>query len=161
VRSERARAGTAAGVATLLLAVVLSTGLVSTETEITVYVLVLAAIGLASLARTLAGAPDLRVSPFAKALARRPQRSLRPPELVRVEREITLGVSNAGHLQRRLVPLLRDVAVARLNAPLTRERVGDEAWELLRPDRPAPDDLHAPGASLEQIRRVVARLEEL
>jgi hypothetical protein len=71
-------------------------------------------------------------------------------------------MSNAGHLHRRLVPILRDVASARLGGRLTRERVGDDAtWELVRPDRPEPQDAHAPGASLEQIRRAVERLEAL
>ena len=161
MRSERTRIVSAVVGVTVVLVVLLGIRPVATSTLLAVYVLVLAAIGVASLARSLAGDPDLRVSPFEYALARKPDRPNRPPELVRVERELTLGTSNAGHLHGRLIPMLQDVALARLGGRLTRERLGDDAWELLRPDRPQPDDRHAPGASLQQIRRVVARLEEL
>jgi hypothetical protein len=158
---ERRRVVGAVGLATAALVVLLGVRPVATATLVAGYVLVLAAIATAALTRLLAGDPDLRVSPFEQALARKPDEPTRPPELVRVEREITLGTSNAGHLHSRLVPLLREVAIARLGSTLSRERLGDEAWELLRPDRPAPEDRHGPGASLREIRRVVARLEEL
>jgi hypothetical protein len=160
--NERARIVTAATVATIGLVIALGVGPVSTATILAAYVLVLAAIGIGALTRALAGAPDLRVSPFERALSYEHHPQTRPPELVRVEREITLAMSNAGHLQRRLVPMLRDVASARLGGRLTRERVGDDAtWELVRPDRPEPEDAHAAGASLDRIRRVVAHLETL
>jgi len=160
--NERARVVTAATVATIGLVVALGIRPVATGTIVAVYVLVLAAIGIGALTRALTGAPDLRVSPFEHALAYERHPQTRPPDLVRVEREITLGMSNAGHLHRRLAPMLRDVASARLGGRLTRERVGDDAtWELVRPDRPEPEDTHADGASLEQIRRAVAHLEAL
>jgi hypothetical protein len=160
--NERARLATAVTIATAGLVVALGVGPVSTGTIVAAYVLILAAIGVGALTRALQGAPDLRVSPFEHALAHERHPQTRPPELVRVEREITLAMSNAGHLHRRLVPILRDVASARLGGRLTRERVGDDAtWELVRPDRPEPQDAHAPGASLEQIRRAVERLEAL
>jgi hypothetical protein len=161
VRSEPRRVASAVGLATVALVILLAVRPLSTGTIVAAYVLVVAAVGTASLTRILAGEPDLRVSPFDKAVAESPYEPTRPPELVRVERELTLGTSNAGHLHSRLVPLLRDVALARTGGTLTRERLGDETWELLRPDRQAPADRHAPGASLRDIGRVVARLEEL
>ena len=161
MRSEPRRVAGAVAFATTALVVLLLVKPLSTSTIVAAYVLVLAAILTASLTRILAGEPDLRVSPFEKAVSEMPYEPTRPPELVRVERELTLGASNAGHFHTRLVPMLRDVALARTGGVLTRARLGDETWELLRPDRPAPVDRHAPGASLRDIRRIVARLEEL
>jgi hypothetical protein len=161
VRSEPRRVASAVALATVALVVLLAVRPVATGTIVAAYVLVLAVVATASLTRILGGEPDLRISPFDKALAQKPDETSRPPELIRVERELTLGTSNAGHLHTRLVPMLRDVALARTGGTLTRERLGDATWELLRPDRPAPVDRHAPGASLREIRRVVTRLEEL
>src|SRR5262245_46045201 len=94
--------------ATLLLGILLAIRPVATSTLVAAYVLVLAAIGVASLTRVLAGDPDLRASGFERALALEPTAPNRPPDLVRVEREITLGTSTAGHLHLRLLPLLRE-----------------------------------------------------
>ena len=33
--------------------------------------------------------------------------------------------------------------------------LGDDAWELLRPDRPPPADRTAPGLSLRRVRELV------
>src|SRR3954454_20862887 len=114
MRDERRRAVSGVVFATLVLGVLLAIRPIATSTLAAAYVLVLAAIGIASLTRLLAGEPDLRASAFERALTREPAAPSRPPELVRVEREITLGVSTAGHLHLRLLPLLREVAAARL-----------------------------------------------
>jgi hypothetical protein len=164
---ERRRVVSGIVSATLLLGVLLAIRPIATSTLVASYALVLAAIGVASLTRVLAGEPDLRASAFERALSVEPEVPNRPPDLVRVEREITLGISTAGHLYLRLLPLLRDAAEARLGYDLAlrpvlaRERLGEDAWRLLRPDRPEPDDRHAPGASVAQIRKVVDRLEAL
>jgi hypothetical protein len=167
VRYEARRIVPALVVSTIVLVVLLGVGVVATSTLVAAYVLLLAAIGVASLTRIIAGEPDLRASTFERALTREPASVSRPPELVRVEREITLGVSTAGHLHLRLLPLLREAAAARLGfelafrPALARERLGDEAWDLLRPDRPEPADRHAAGVSLAKVRRVVDTLEAL
>jgi hypothetical protein len=89
----------------------------------------------------------------------------RPNELVRVERDLVLSVSNAGELHARLLPQLREVATARLAArhdlARARELLGEDAWELLREDRPAPDDRAAPGLPLRDIAALVDRVEAL
>jgi hypothetical protein len=147
---------------TALLGVVLALGPVSPARILAGYVLVLATIAIVELLRALAAGSDgASHSPYERALSRRLEPPGRPPELVRVERELTLGTSSAGHLHSRLIPLLRDAAVARLGRDLTRERLGDEAWELLRPDRPEPEDRNAPGMSLRRLRSVVSTLERL
>jgi hypothetical protein len=167
VKHERKRVVSGVVVATVLLGVVLAVRPVATDTIVAAYVLVLAGLGVASLARVLAGEPDMRASAFERTLAMEPATPNRPPELVRVEREITLGVSTAGHLHLRLLPLLREAAAARLGydlalrPALARERLGDDVWRLLDPGRPEPADRHAPGASIAEIRRVVDRLEAL
>jgi hypothetical protein len=86
---------------------------------------------------------------------------------VRIEREITLGTTSAGHLHTRLLPLLRGAAAARLAIDLelqperARAALGDETWELLRPDRPAPAERNGPGLPLTRVRELVDSLERL
>jgi hypothetical protein len=164
--SERRRVTTVLVLTTLGLIVALGLQPVSVERILAAYVLALAAIALASLTRVLASeSTHERASRFDHALARRPEPPTRPAELVRIEREITLGMSSAGHLHNRLLPLLREAAEARLGFELdrrpaaARERLGEEAWELLRPDRPEPGDRNAPGLPLRRVRAVVDALE--
>jgi len=161
VISERRRVVTALVGVTILLVVVLGIRPVATPTIVAGYVLVVAAIAIGSLTRVAGGDRDIRVSAFEQALAERDARPTRPSELIRVERELTLGMSNAGHLHHRLIPMLRDVARARTDGTLTQARLGDELWQLLRPDRPEPVDRHAPGASARELQRVVSLLEGL
>jgi hypothetical protein len=168
VRSERRRVLTLVVLTTLALIVVLGVQPVSTDRILAGYVLVLAAIGLAAVTRILAADSWRdRGSHFEHMLGRKPSGHARPSELVRIEREITLGGSSAGHLHTRLLPLLRDAASARLGIDfeLQPERaqaaLGDETWELLRPDRPAPPDRNGPGLAFRRARSVVDQLERL
>jgi hypothetical protein len=147
-------------VATVALVVALGAHPFSTTRIVAGYVLALAAVSVAALVRVLGAVSKTRgESQFERTLAAKPQAQIRPPELVRVERELTLGIASEGHLHRRLLPLLREAAAAR--GGLSRERLGDDAWELLRPDRPASPDRTAPGIPLRRLRELVARLESL
>jgi hypothetical protein len=165
--TERRRIATSVVVATLALAVALGVQPIAVNRILSAYVLVLAAIALAALTRVLRGASELPPpSDFAHALRPRAAVTVRPPELVRTEREITLGMSNAWHMHTRLLPLLRDVAAARgidfVRRPgVARELLGDDTFELLHPDRPAPDDRSAPGLPLARVRAAVETLERL
>ncbi len=151
----------------------LGIGPASVQQMLTVYVLVLAAIGLASLTRVARAASDVPPSSaFDAALQVRIVQPMRPPELVRTEREITLGIASSGQLYRRLLPMLREAAAARLSAghnielerrpEAARALLGDETWEHLapgpagagRPQRPRHPDV---GSS----RSVIATLEKL
>jgi hypothetical protein len=162
VTSERRRVAILVGVLTVGFVVVLGVRPLPVDRIVAGYVLALAAVGLAASTRALrAGAARPPASPLEYALARKPEQQVRPPELVRIEREVTLGTGSAGHLHHRLIPLLREAAVARLGPGFSRERLGDETWELLRPDRPEPDDRTAPGLPLRRIRAIVSTLEEL
>jgi hypothetical protein len=71
----------------------------------------------------------------------------------------------------RLRPRLREIASARLSSrrgilldaspDAARSALGDETWELLRADRPAPEDRRAPGLATTELRAVVDSLEAL
>ena len=158
--------------ATLALAVALGIRPVSASTILSAYVLALAAVALGALIRVARGPSEWReVSQFERALRTLAEAPVRPPELVRTEREITLGSASANHLHTRLLPILRKAAAARLAAhhlveldhrpDAAHALLGDEAWELLRPDRPAPVDRNAPGLPLRRIRALVDTLERL
>jgi len=165
--SEKRRIASSVDLATLGLAVALGVQPIAVDRILSAYVLVLAAIALAALTRVLRSASELPPpSDFEHALRPRVAVVVRPPELVRTEREITLGTSSAWHLHKRLLPILRDVAAARgidfVRRPETaRELLGDEIFELLRPDRPAPEDRSAAGLPFARLRTAVDRLETL
>jgi len=110
---------------------------------------------------------------------RRFERALRPhkptpsqtAEFLRMERELELGVVSAAHAHRRLLPLLRAAASARLASrhgielerrpEAARAMLGDDVWELLRPDRPEPEDRHGPGVPREQVAAAIEAVESL
>jgi hypothetical protein len=141
---------------------------VATERIVAAYVLALAALGLELLTRVLSSrsAPG-QPSEFEQALARGAPATTRPTDLLRIERELSLGVASAGHLHTRLLPLLREAAATRLGFDLERApgraqaALGDEAWELLRPDRPAPEDRHGTGVPLRKVEHCIETLERL
>jgi len=170
--TERRRVLGAVAIVTGLLVVMLAVRPLSAERLLSIYVLLLASIALASLTRIAQSHVGQRYpSRFEHALRAREERPLRPPELVRTERELTLAVATAGHAHRRLLPLLREAAAARLFAhhgielarrpEQARALLGEEAWELLRPDRPEPADRNDPGIPLARIESVVERLERV
>ncbi|HVW89024.1 MAG TPA: hypothetical protein VHC01_06110, partial [Gaiellaceae bacterium] len=92
-----------------------------------------------------------------------PERDEPVRDLERMQRIVTLSVANAQDLHARLLPVLRDIAAARL------ERVGKRPseetlgpwWELLRPDRPAPLERFERGIAEPELRALVADLERM
>ena len=85
---------------------------------------------------------------------RRPEEPARPQGLRAMERQVGMAGGSAGDLHERLCPLLRDIARDRLaTAGIDLDRdpeaaalaVGPETWELVRGDRPPPDDRHGAG----------------
>lgn len=107
--------------------------------------------------------PRLLRSQFDAALAPVDHPTRRLPELERMEREVTLGAASSFDLHFRLLPHLREIARARLerSGKAASEETLGRWWELLRPDRPPPDDRFAPGISRGELRALVADLEEL
>ena len=145
--------------ATVALIVLLGLRPVSRETILAGYAIALASIALAALTRIMRNTRQNAQSRFEHELTRERIPPGRPNALVRIERELTLATSNAGHVHDRLRPMVRDIAQARLGRAATQESVGDETWELIRPDAPEPHDRSAPGLSLKAIRRVIEALE--
>jgi hypothetical protein len=123
------------------------------------------AYGLLLLRRALPVAP----SALDAALAVRP-RAAKVDSLDRAENIVAIAVSSAGDTHWRLRPALREVATTALHGrgvdldadpAAARRLLGDEAFELVRPDRPRPDDAFAPGIPPDALDRVLSRLEEL
>jgi hypothetical protein len=141
----------------------------STSRALAIWVVVVAAIALVLVVRHSRGTQH--ASRFEAALRGREEASEQPVELLRMERELELGIADATHAHRRLLPLLRAAAEARLSSrygveldrrPESAEALlGEDVWELLRPDRPEPADRHGPGVPRERVTAVIARLESL
>ena len=141
------------------------------ELELDVYILVVGGLALFQVVMATREAyPHAARSPLVEALHREPAGPLRPPELERLERELTLGVSTAFDLHYRLRPTLREIAGERLASRGLRldgggvtveDALGEELWELVRPDREPPVRRFATGISPDGARRVIERLEAL
>lgn len=137
------------------------------ELALRIYALLLAGVvvgvALLTLDRTLPRETRLDV--------RRPRSrsSDRPPSLGRVENEVVLGIASSVDLHYRLVPRLRRVAEgllsSRRNLTLGDERardvLGDETWELVRPDRVPPEDRLGGGMHARDLERVLDALERV
>jgi hypothetical protein len=165
--SERRRIASGVAFATVALLVALGIGPVSRERILAAYVLVLAGIVLAALTRVVRSTSELP-PPSELEHALRPHRDepMRPPELIRIEREIRLGMSSEWYLYKRLAPILRDAATARgidfeRRPAAARELLGDEVWELIRPDKPEPDHQTRSQLGYPQLRAAVESLERL
>jgi hypothetical protein len=162
----------AALAAIVALVVLLWTPKLSTPRALAIWVVLATALFLLSLIRHSRehDGPE-RASRFEQALRRRKPRSLQPEELLRMDRELVLGSANADHAHRRLLPLLRATAAARIagrhgfqlerRPEAARALLGEEVWDLLRPDRPEPDDRHGSGVPRRRLADVIERVESL
>jgi hypothetical protein len=160
-----------AGLATVALLVLRSVFPGRQELELDIYVLVVGALALltAGLAAQRA-IPVSTSSAIAEALERDPVEALRPPDLERTERLVTMATTTAFDLHYRLRPILREVAEQRLGDrrgirldqdPEAEEVLGTGLWEVVRPDREPPGKRFAPGLEPDSLRAAIARLESL
>jgi hypothetical protein len=142
------------------------------ELAVHVYVLVLLAAALASIVAAIASSQaEAGASIFDAALRHEPAKNERLQELMRLEREAALAQSSAFDLHYRLRPVLREIASGLLAArrgieldrrpERAREVLGEETFDLVRPDREAPWDRLAPGIDVDELRAVVTRLEAI
>jgi hypothetical protein len=142
------------------------------ELALHVYGLVLAALALSWLVGVVRRAnPVAEVSPFDLGL--RGRRDLREPvaELERLEREVSMAASTAFDLHFRLRPrvqrIARQLLASRRGIDLhtrpeaARRLLGEQAWNVVRPDAEPPRDRSAPGLPLARLRDVVVALERL
>ena len=114
---------------------------------------------------------DGRGSDYERALRRRAHRRVRPRQLERLEREVSLATVSAFDFHARIRPLLRQVAEHRLasrrGVDLDRETraartlLGDDVWDLVRADREPPEDRFAPGLPLERLRSTLDTIEKV
>lgn len=123
-------------------------------------------VALGRLRRELPRRPSAFDATFA---ASRPTHA-RPASLSRIEREVTLATGTAFDVQFRLRPLVQTLVAGLLlqrgvdlerSPTRAEELLAPETWELVRPDRQAPDDRTAPGLPIETIERVVDDLERI
>jgi hypothetical protein len=134
------------------------------ELAIHVYLLFLGALLMLVVISAVGSAlPRSRRSELTRALDERAAPPTDVPQLARLEREVTLALGSAYDLHARLLPHLREIAAARLER--TGRRPGPDTlgrwWELLRPDRPEPQERFAPGIREADLRALVADLERL
>jgi len=95
----------------------------------------------------------------------------RPDQLVELERLVISAGTSAVHVHAYLRPLLAEIASRRLAArgqtlermtdTAARELLGDRLWDLVRPDRPFPEDRHGPGVAPQELRAMLGVLERL
>ena len=108
-------------------------------------------------------------SEFDDALEATHRPSVRIAERDKLAREVQLGMQTAFDLHYRLRPTLVEIARNRLagrgisleNERRARVVLGDEAWELLRPDREPPRNRNAPGIGTDDLGRLVGALERI
>lgn len=95
----------------------------------------------------------------------------RPEQLVRLESLVMMAGTSAIQVHAYLRPLLVEIASRRLAArgrsleqmpeSIARQLLGDRLWEIVRPDRPFPEERHGPGISSQDLRGVLDVLERL
>ena len=100
------------------------------------------------------------------ATGRRP-----PSSLARLENEAALGVAGAFDLHHRLRPRLRSISAGLLairgrtsldgDPETARSVLGETTWEVVRRDRPPPQDRLARGLPISDLRSVVESLERV
>jgi len=124
------------------------------------------ALALLALRRAYPREQALRTPARVAQARRRP-----PPTLARIEHEAALGVAGSFDLHFRLVPRLRAIAVGLLaarrrisldgNPAAARDVLGGPTFELVRADRPPPEDRLGRGITAHDLGLVVDSLERI
>jgi len=172
MRAAIVRAVVGGAFATALLALALVVGRAPADRLLRLYVFVLGALTLAVLASaTRASEAARRRSAFELALRRRRPGPRRVEPLERIEREVSLSLGNDAFLHTRLRPLVLRIASDRLldrhgidleRSPERASTVLDPAvWELVQPDREAPQDASGAPVPLRAVAAIVEGLERV
>jgi hypothetical protein len=136
-----------------------------------VYVLVMAAVVMLALYRTIRLAAPPAPSIFERSLVRVRAPEPAPRIELAEERDVVLSRLNGFHFYVRVRPMLREFAQYRLRSRFgvdlegeperARELVGSNAWRIVGPDAAPPTDRLARGPSLADQRLVVDELERI
>jgi hypothetical protein len=112
--------------------------------------------------------PSRLVALVRRAAARVPVRRQRRLPLAGGAIVVHSAMSTAGGVHHRLRPLLQEIAEERLRSHLgsgldagARALVGERAWAIVDPHRPAPHDRLAPGLTATEIALALDDLENL
>ena len=110
-------------------------------------------------------------SPFDASLRRRQVSTERPGSLNRLEREVSMAGSAAFDVHFRLRPVVTELATELLSSrrgidlerdpARARAAIGDDVWEIVRPDRPQPVERHGSGIGEAELGRVLTALESI
>jgi hypothetical protein len=131
---------------------------------------VLGALGAAACLVALAVCLPADQRVFESGLRPRMRTDVWPAQLVRLERIVQWSGSGAVDAHTRLRPVLVEIAEARLarrglrlerDVAEARRLLGPKAWELVRPERPAPRDRDAPGIAAGDLEEILDALEAL
>ena len=130
--------------------------------------IVLVAVAAGAVAICLAWLPDCAPMRWQRAANPLPPR---PEQLTELERLVVTSGASGLTMHAYLRPLLTEIASHRLAArghaldqmpdSVGREILGAALWEIVRPERPFPDDRHGPGVSAPELRAMLEVLEEL
>jgi hypothetical protein len=155
------------------LALVVAILIAPERVTLAVHVWLLVVLGLAFLAflRLVQALYPRSPSPFDSSF-RRPQVSAeRPGSLSRLEREVSMAGSAAFDVHFRLRPVIAALATELLSSrrgidlasdpDRAQGALGDDVWELVRPDRPQPSQRHGSGIDEARLGRIVSALEHL
>jgi hypothetical protein len=95
----------------------------------------------------------------------------RPDQLLALERLVVSAGTSPVQVHAYLRPLLVEIAsrrlaghgqsLARMPDPVARDILGGRLWDIVRPDRPFPEDRHGSGVSAQELGEMLAVLERL
>jgi hypothetical protein len=141
------------------------------ELEIHVWLLVALVLALLAFMAAVRAAHPITPSPFAASLRQPRAVAARPAALVRLEREVSMAGTTAFDVHFFLRPALIDLAGGLLSSrrgidledePERAQAVlGDDLWELVRPDRSPPLERLGTGIEAARLERVVSTLERI
>ena len=141
------------------------------ELEIHIWLLVALVLALLAFMAAVRSAYPTTPSPFVASLQQPRPDATRPNSLVRLEREVSMAGSTSFDVHHFLRPTLIELAggllASRRGIGLGEEPerahavLGDDVWELVRPDRPQPLDRLGTGIKPARLEHVISTLERI
>ena len=168
MRAAIVRAVVGASFATALLVLAFVVGRAPAERLLRAYVLVLGGLTLAALAAAARASGGTRSrSAFELALRRRRPDARRVEALERMTREVSLSLGVHSRFRQVVTRIASDRLLDRHGIDLDRSpdraraALDPAVWELVRPDREAPDDVAGAAVPLATLAAVVEGLERV